>query len=208
VTRRSARGTVLLLVLLTVALLTVIGIALRFSTGLERASAANEWSTSRAFYAADAGVRWAAAELAADPAAFLKRPEFTDPPQPFATVSFPLPSHDHGPAGAFSGDPAGDGIRVFVEAPGYVGRRIWPGSGETVLFLYAFELQARAAEASGARFAARVAADVEVGPLPADFLGTREAGAIIPGVQPTGNGVEPMETKPPVRAVTTNWMEP
>jgi hypothetical protein len=208
VTRRSARGTVLLLVLLTVALLTVIGIALKFSTGLERASAANEWSTSRALYAADAGIRWAAGELAADPAAFLGRPEFRDPPQPFGTVSFPLPSHDHGPAGPFSGDPAGEGIRVFVEKPGFLGRRAWPGSGETVLFLYAFELQARAAEASGARFAARVTADVEVGPLPAAFLDALGAGAIIRGEQPTGNGVEPMDTQPPVRAVTTNWMEP
>ena len=73
---RSARGTVLLLVILCLAILTVVGIALKFSTGFERASAANEWSINRAFYAADAGIRWTTAQAAAAPEVFLGRPEF------------------------------------------------------------------------------------------------------------------------------------
>ena len=205
---RSARGTVLLLVILCLAVLTVVGIALRFSTGFERASAANEWSISRAFYAADAGIRWTTAQLAAAPDAFLGRPEFR---QPFGTVTFPMPSHDHGSGGLFSGDPAEEGIRVAVEAPSYLGRRPWPagwspgGAGD---FLYAFEVRARATEASRARFSAELSADIEVGPLPADFLERVAAGAIIRDVQPAGNGAGPMDTKPTVRAVSMNWMEP
>jgi hypothetical protein len=204
---RSARGAVLLLVLLCVAVLTVIGIALKFSTGLERAVAANEWSASRAFYAADAGIRWATAQMAADPGAFLKRPEFESP---FGTVSFPMPGHDHGPGGLFSGDPTGEGIRVDVETPSFLGRRDASGSDPAgaALFFYAFEVHARATEASRSRYSAGLVADVEVGPLPADFLDGAGPGAIIRGVQPTGNGARTMDTKPQIRAVSMNWMEP
>ena len=199
---KSSRGAVLLLVLLCLAILTVIGIALKVSTGFERASAANEWSVDRAFYAADAGIRWAVAQFAADPGAFLARPEFRDPPNAFGTVSFPMPGHDHGPGGLFSGDPAEAGIRVTVEAPGFLGRRAWTGEpdpGGAPLFLYVFEVRVRAAEALSGRYSAALSADVEVGPLPADFLETPAPGAIIPGVHPTGYGV---------RAVSMNWMEP
>ena len=202
---RSARGTVLLLVILCLAVLTVVGVALQFSTGFERASAANEWAISRAFYAADAGIRWATAEMAAAPDAFLGRPEFS---QPFGTVSFPMPGHDHGPGGPFSGDPTEEGIRIAVEAPSFLGRRPWPGeSGAVDDFLYSFEVHARATEASRARYSAELSADVEIGPLPADFLELVGPGAIIGGLQPRGNGAEPMD-KPPVRAVSMNWMEP
>lgn len=203
---RSARGTILLLILLCLAVLTVIGVALKFSTGFERASAANEWAISRAFYAADAGVRWSTAELAAAPDVFLGRPEFQ---QSFGTVSFPMPGHDHGPGGLFSGDPTGEGIRVTVEAPSFLGRRPWPGEGAAADgFLYTFEVRVRATEAARARYSAELSADVEVGPLPADFLDRLGPGAIIGGAQPTGNGAEPMDKKPPVRAVSMNWMEP
>ena len=203
---RSARGTVLLLLILCLAVLTVVGIALKFSTGFERASAANEWAISRAFYAADAGIRWATAEMAAAPDAFLGRPEFQ---QPFGTVSFPMPGHDHGPGGPFSGDPTEEGIRIAVEAPSFLGRRPWPGeSGAAADFLYTFEVHARATEASRSRYSAELSADVEIGPLPADFLERVGPGAIIGGLQPRGNGAEPMDTKPPVRAVSMNWMEP
>jgi hypothetical protein len=197
---------VLLLLILCLAVLTVVGIALKFSTGFERASAANEWAISRAFYAADAGIRWATAEMAAAPDAFLDRPEFR---QPFGTVSFPMPGHDHGPGGPFSGDPTEEGIRITVEAPSFLGRRPWPGeSGAAADFLYTFEVHVRATEASRARYSAELSADVEIGPLPADFLELVGPGAIIGGLQPRGNGAEPMDTKPPVRAVSMNWMEP
>ena len=203
---KSARGTVLLLLILCLAVLTVVGIALKFSTGFERASAANEWAISRAFYAADAGIRWATAEMAAAPDAFLDRPEFR---QPFGTVSFPMPGHDHGPGAPFSGDPTEEGIRITVEAPSFLGRRPWPGeSGAAADFLYTFEVHVRATEASRARYSAELSADVEIGPLPADFLELVGPGAIIGGLQPRGNGAEPMDTKPPVRAVSMNWMEP
>lgn len=203
---RSAPGSVMLLTVLCLAVLTVVGVALKFSTGFERASAANEWAISRAFYAADAGIRWSTAELAAEPDAFLGRPEFR---QSFGTVSFPMPGHDHGPGGLFSGDPTAEGIRVTVEAPSFLGRRPWPGGGAaTSDFLYTFEVRVRATEASRARYSAELSADVEVGPLPADFLESIGAGAIIGGAQPTGNGAEPMDKKTPVRAVSMNWMEP
>lgn len=205
---RSARGTVLLLLILCLTILTVIGIALKFSTGLERAIAANEWSVNRAFYAADAGIRWATAQMAADPGAFLARPEFQPP---FGTVSFPMPGHDHGPGGLFSGDPTGEGIRVDVETPSFLGRRGSSGGSDPAgagLFLYTFEVHARATETSRARYSAGLVADVEVGPLPADFLESAGPGAIIRGVHPTGNGARTMDTKPPVRAVSMNWMEP
>lgn len=202
---RSARGSVLLLLILCLAVLTVVGIALKFSTGFERASAANEWAISRAFYAADAGVRWATAEMASAPDAFLGRPEFQ---QPFGTVSFPMPGHDHGPGGPFTGDPTEEGIRITLEAPSFLGRRPWPGESGAAYFLYTFEVHVRATEASRARYSAELSADVEIGPLPADFLERAGPGAIIGGLQPRGNGAEPMDTKPPVRAVSMNWMEP
>ena len=195
----------LLLLILCLAVLTVVGIALKFSTGFERASAANEWAISRAFYAADAGVRWATAEMASAPDAFLGRPEFQ---QPFGTVSFPMPGHDHGPGGPFTGDPTEEGIRITLEAPSFLGRRPWPGESGAAYFLYTFEVHVRATEASRARYSAELSADVEIGPLPADFLERAGPGAIIGGLQPRGNGAEPMDTKPPVRAVSMNWMEP
>jgi type IV pilus assembly PilX-like protein len=204
---RSARGSVILLTILCLAVLTVVGIALKFSTGFERASAANEWSVSRAFYAADAGIRWATAEMARAPDAFLARAEFA---QPFGTVSFPMPGHDHGAGGPFSGDPSDAGIRVDVEKPSFLGRRPWPGENpaEGGEFLYSFEVHARATEASRARYFAELSADVEVGPLPADFLERAGPGGIIGDLQSGGNRAEPMDTKSPIRAVSLNWMEP
>jgi hypothetical protein len=198
---------VILLTILCLAVLTVVGIALKFSTGFERASAANEWSISRAFYAADAGIRWATAEMARAPDVFLARPEFQ---RSFGTVSFPMPGHDHGASGPFSGDPAEDGIRVEVETPTFLGRRPWPGEDPSGggQFLYTFEVHARATEASRARYFAGLSADVEVGPLPADFLESAGPGGIIGDLQSGGNGAEPMVTKSPIRAVSLNWMEP
>ena len=204
---RSARGAVLLLLILCLAVLTVVGIALKFSTGFERASAAKEWSISRAFYAADAGIRWATVEMAVAPDAFLGRPEFQ---LPFGTVSFPMPGHDHGPGGPFSGDPTEEGIRVAVETPSFLKRRPWPGQWDPAgagEFLYTFEVHARATEAGSARYVALLVADIEVGPLPADFLERAGPGAIIGDVHPEGNGVETMDTKTPVRAVSMNWKE-
>jgi hypothetical protein len=196
--RRPSRGAVLLLVLLCLAILTVVGVALKFSTGSERASAANEWSMSRALYAADAGVRWVMAEMAADPDGFLERPEFRDPPDPFGTVSFPMPGHAHGPGGLFSGDPNEVGIRVTVENPSLLGRRVDPAAPQGDRFFYVFEVHVRASESSEApRYFQELAADVEVGPLPADFLENGSGRAII-GSPATGV---------PVRAVSMNWKE-
>lgn len=202
--RRPAGAAVLLLVLICVSFLTVVGFALKFSTDTERMGAAQEWSSCRAFYAADAGVRWTIAQMMDSPGDFLARPEFHDPPDPFGAVLFPLPAHHHGPDGLFSGDPAEDGIRVAVEAPSPLGRRPYPsgnrfeepGGGQ---FLYAFEVRVRASEAAASpRFSLQLVADVEVGPLPGDFL---DRGAIIAGVRRIENGMEPR----PLRAVSRNW---
>ena len=196
--RRSSRGAVLLLVLLCLAVLTVVGIALKFSTGSEKASAANEWSMSRAFYAADAGIGWAMAEMNAAPDAFLGRPEFREPPDPFGAISFPMPGHVHGPEGPFSGDPDENGIRISVERPSLLGRRVDPGAPQGDRFFYTFEVRVKASESSdAARYLQELVADVEVGPLPADFLESGDGGAIIIG--PT--------TGVPVRVVSMNWKE-
>ena len=196
--RRASTGAVLLLVLLSLAVLTVVGIALAFSTESERASAASEWAIERALYAADAGIRWTAAQLSADAGAFLGRPEFADPPDPFGSVSFPLPGHFHGPGGLFSGDPSEDRIRVTVENPGFLGRRADPAASDGDRFFYAFEVRVAASEAANAaRFRREMVADLEVGPLPADFLEKGERGTIIFGHTV---GV-------PVRVVSMNWKE-
>ena len=204
--RRPAGAAALLLVLLCVSVLTVIGMALKFSTDAERTGAGQEWSESRAFYAAEAGVHWTVAQLTRSPAAFLSRPEFRDPPDPFGSVRFPFPAHRHGAGGAFTGDPGDDGIEVVVESPSPLGRRPYPADGRAGrLFLYAFEVRVRASEASPTpRFSLQLAADVEVGPLPADFLDRR---AIIAG----GRSIENETTATgaaepgPLRAVSRNW---
>src|SRR5256884_1452892 len=196
--RRASTGAVLLLVLLSLAVLTVVGIALAFSTESERASAASEWAIERALYAADAGIRWTGAQLSADPGGFLGRPEFADPPDPFGSVLFPLPGHFHGPGGLFSGDPSEDSIRVTVENPGFLGRRVDPAALDGDRFFYAFEVRVAASEAANAaRFRREIVADLEVGPLPADFLEKGERGTIIFGHTV---GV-------PVRVVSMNWKE-
>jgi hypothetical protein len=207
--RRPAGAAALLLVLLCVSVLTVIGVALKFSTDAERIGAAQEWSESRAFYAAQAGVQWTIAQLTRSPDEFLARPEFRDPPDPFGSVRFPFPAHRHGAGGPFAGDPGDDGIEVVVERPSPLGRRPFPPGGEPgeagPQFLYAFEVRVRACEAAPVpRFSLELAADVEVGPLPEDFL---DRGAIIAGVRTIENAmtatgaVEPR----PLRAVSRNW---
>ena len=203
--RRPAGAAVLLLVLLCVSVLTVVGLALKFSTDAERIGAGKEWSASRALYAADAGIRWAIAQLSRSPAAFLDRPEFRDPSDPFGAVRFPFPAHDHGAGGLFRGDPDDDGIEVVVENPSPLGRRPDPFAEPGTAFLYEFEVRVRARDASPAlRFAIQVVADVEVGPLPADFL-DREAiigdDRRIENETTATGALEPE----PLRAVSRNW---
>lgn len=207
--RRPGGAAVLLLVLICASVLTVIGLALKFSTDAERLSAAQEWSASRAFYAADAGVRWAIAQLTGSPVEFLSRPEFRDPPDPFGTVRFPFPAHNHGARGPFTGDPGDDGIEVVVENPSPLGRRLYAAGGRSgepeAQFLYEFEVRVRASEATPApRFSLEVVADVEVGPLPGDFL---ERGAIIPMFRPIANATTATGAAEPrpLRAVSRNW---
>ncbi|HEY3170683.1 MAG TPA: pilus assembly PilX N-terminal domain-containing protein [Thermoanaerobaculia bacterium] len=168
--RRPSGEAVLLLVILGLAVLAVIGIALQFSTSAERAIAVNEWSVARSLYAADAGIRWAACRMRT-PTQFLARPEFREPPDPFGTVSFPLPGHPHGPAGPFSGDPDEKGILVTVQAPSFLGRRLYVGDGAPGRYIYAFEIRVRASEnAPVPRYMKELVADVEVGPLPEDLF--------------------------------------
>ncbi|MDQ5870641.1 MAG: hypothetical protein M3547_00335 [Acidobacteriota bacterium] len=203
--RRPAGAAVLLFVLICASVLTVIGLALKFATDAERIAASQEWSASRAFYAADAGIRWTIAQMTRSPGEFLSRPEFRDPPDPFGSVRFPFPAHRHGAGGPFTGDPGDDGIDVVVENPSPLGRRPYPSGGESgepgAQFLYAFEVRVRASEAAPTpRFSFQVVADVEVGPLPEDFL---DRGAIIAdenAMTATG-GAEPR----PLRAVSRNW---
>ena len=200
-----AGAAVLLLVLLCVSVLTVVGLALKFTTDAERIGAGQEWSANRAFYGADAGVRWAIAQLTRSPAGFLARPEFRDPPDPFGAVRFPFPAHDHAPGALFGGDPDEDGIEVVVLAPSPLGRRPDPASAPGEGFLFEFEIRVRAREASGAaRFAAEAVADVEVGPLPADFLDREAIIADVNGSENETTATGAMEPEP-LRAVSRNW---
>jgi hypothetical protein len=169
---KRRRGAALVIAILALAILTVIGIALMLVTSTESKIAANEWSLNRAFYAADAGVRWARAQLN-DPAPFLTRAEFRNPPDPFGSVLFQLPSHRHGISSLFSGDPEDDDIQVTVSNPGMLGRRPFPGGiineGEgRAQFVYGFEVRTRGSQNNALlQYSKALVADVEVGPLPA-----------------------------------------
>ena len=171
---RQPRGAALVIAILALAILTVIGIALMLVTSTESKIAANEWSLNRAFYAADAGVRWARVQLN-DPGTFLTRPEFRNPPAPFGTVLFQMPSHRHGLSSLFSGDPEDDDIQVTVSNPGMLGRRPFPGGiineqGGRAQFVYGFEVRTNGSQSTALlQYAKALVADVEVGPLPAQL---------------------------------------
>ncbi|HEX7252939.1 MAG TPA: pilus assembly PilX N-terminal domain-containing protein [Thermoanaerobaculia bacterium] len=170
------RGAALVLAILVLAILTVIGIALMLVTSTESQIAANEWSVNRAFYASDAGVRWAQSQLGApnnfNP--FRNRPEFVG--SPFGTVLFQMPSWRHGAGGFFSGDPTGTDIQVTVQSPSLLGRRRVPGScaqenDPNCLYSYLFELRATGGQNKagtvGLQYSKSLVADVEMSPLPA-----------------------------------------
>ena len=168
---RRERGAALVLAILVLAILTVIGIALMLVTSTESQIAANEWSVNRAFYASDAGIRWAQGEIA-DVSNFLKRPEFVG--NAFGTVLFQMPSWRHG-ASFFSGDPTGTDIQVTVSTPGLLGRRFLPAGSmnegdPNAQFKYLFEVRATGGQNTGGtvglQYSKALVADIEVGPLP------------------------------------------
>lgn len=173
--RRGERGAALVLAILVLAILTVIGIALMLVTSTESRIAANEWSVNRAFYASDAGIRWATAEMA-NPQVFMARPEFTA--SSFGFLAFPLPSHRNSAAGFFAGD-SGDGteIQVRVQTPSPLGRRLYvggvinAGSGKAQ-YAYAYEVRATASQNDpllqfpSLQYSKTLVSDIEMGPLP------------------------------------------
>jgi hypothetical protein len=183
---RRERGAALVIAILVLAILTVIGIALMLITSTESRIAANEWSVNRAFYSADAGIRWAQIEMAA-PKPFLKRPEFQA--STFGTVFFQMPSWKHGafgsPTGFFTGDklsvPAdpltGTDIQVLIQTPSLIGRRFIPGMPLTQ-GMYSFELRStggqndtsQTSSAASLQYSKALVADVEIGPLPESVL--------------------------------------
>lgn len=168
---RRERGAALVIAILSLAILTVIGIALMLVTSTESQIAANEWAINRAYYAADGGVRWTSVQMT-DPQPFMTRAEFRSPPDPFGAVLFQLPSHRHGAAGFFSGDPQEDDIQVTVQSPSLLGRRPHRGSlvneRERGRFLYAYEVRSNASQNTASlQYAKALVADIEVGPLPA-----------------------------------------
>jgi Tfp pilus assembly protein PilX len=168
--RRGERGAALVIAILVLAILTVIGIALMLVTSTESRIAANEWSVNRAFYASDAGVRWASVEMT-NPQPFLQRPEFAG--APFGTVLFQLPSHRNSAAGFFAGDPTESDIQVRVQSPSMLGRRPYRGGrinegSERAQYMYAYEVRSTGGENDAfLQYSKALVADVEVGPLPA-----------------------------------------
>ena len=178
--RPHERGAALVVAILVLAILTVIGIALMLITSTESRIAANEWSVNRAFYASDAGVRWATGQML-NPRPFMERQEYSTGPSggAFGTVFFGLPSFIHGAGGFFTGGTDAD-ITVSIQRPGALGRRIYRGGrvnegDKKAQYMYAFELRATAAQAAAnplTTYSKALVGDVEVGPLPAqvDFL--------------------------------------
>ena len=169
--RRSERGAALVLAILVLAILTVIGIALMLITSTESKIAANEWSVNRAFYASDAGVRWATIEMV-NPQPFMTRTEFNG--NDFGTVFFGLPSFRHGAAGFFKGGTDAD-ITVSVQRPGALGRRLYRGGrvnegDKKAQYMYGYELRSTGGTADPVlAYSKALVADVEVGPLPAQI---------------------------------------
>jgi len=176
--RRRETGAALVVAILVLTILTVIGIALMLITSTEARIAANEWSVNRAFYSADAGLRWASVEMTA-PNDFMRRPEFCTvaapcPNVPFGVVFFPLPSHRHGAAGFFSGDTGvGSDITVNVQSPSLLGRRFFRGGRinegeERAQYTYSFEVRTNGGQNDAIlQYTKALVADVEIGPLPA-----------------------------------------
>jgi hypothetical protein len=169
------RGAALVIAILVLAILTVIGIALMLITSTESRIAANEWSVNRAFYASDAGLRWGTAEML-DPSPFMGRPEFKAGALggAFGTVFFGLPSFIHGPGGFFSGGTDAD-IKVTIEKPGMLGRRLYIGgvvneAAKNAQYMYGWELRSTAGTTDPLlAYSKALVADVEIGPLPANI---------------------------------------
>jgi type IV pilus assembly PilX-like protein len=185
VRNRRERGAALVVAILVLAILTVIGIALMLITSTESRIAANEWSVNRAFYSADAGIRWATVEMT-NPSGFLRREEFATGPVPpnkalnsaFGTILFQMPSFQHGGGKFFSGnltgvvDPTGTDIQVRVMTPSLLGRRPYVGGkinlgDEKAQYMYAYEVRSNGGQNSGLlQYSRALVADVEMGPLP------------------------------------------
>lgn len=164
---RRERGAALVVAILVLAILTVIGIALMLITSTESRIAANEWSINRAFYSADAGVRWAGVQIT-DPRTFLTRPEFVG--NLFGTVLFNMPSHRFQQTFGFIGT---NDINVRVMTPGRLGRRHYRGGvineqGARAQYMYAYELRSTGGQDDAfLQYSKALVADVEIGPLPA-----------------------------------------
>ena len=173
--RRRERGAALVIAILVLAILTVIGIALMLVTSTESRIAANEWSINRAFYASDAGIRWATVQMH-DPVPFMARPEFSG--NAFGTVLFQLPSHRHGLVAGiptfFGGDPTESDIQVRVMHPSKVGRRPAPGyddkEGKNKRVIYSFEVRSQGGQNDAVmQYSRALVANVELGPMPEDI---------------------------------------
>ncbi len=171
------RGAALVVAILVLAILTIIGIALMLVTSTESKIAANEWSVNRAFYAADAGLRWADVQMN-DPTPFMTRAEFQG--NLFGNVLFQMPSHRHGSAGLFMGNTTDTAateadIQVTVQTPGFVGRRFYRGGrinigSEREQFTYSYEARATAAQTAILQYSKALVADIDIGPLPGTRL--------------------------------------
>ena len=64
---RSERGAALLLAIIAITILSILGIALMLSTTTEIQISGNESFVNKAFYAADSGIEWAAAQIKVNP---------------------------------------------------------------------------------------------------------------------------------------------
>jgi hypothetical protein len=165
----SERGAALIVAILVLAILTVIGIALMLITSTEARIAANEWSINRAFYSADAGIRWAAGQLLPDPRPFLERPEFGSKAAPVfqGTTLFRLPSHRFQQGFGFVGT---DDIEVRVSTPGRLGRRKCMGCDSREpngQFAWMLEVRSTGGQSDAfLQYSKALVADVDIGPLP------------------------------------------
>ncbi len=155
--QRSEEGAALILAIVSISVLTVLGLALVSVTAMETKLAAAEGHNNKAFYSGDAGIQWAAGGMTA-PGRFLTKPEFTDP----GYTLFRLPDH------TLTEDPADLHITVRIDEPALLGRRFFAGSSLNVQrkqYMYDYQILSRSRNSflSTDRV---IQADIEVGPLP------------------------------------------
>lgn len=154
--RKTEEGSVMVLALLAVVIMTLLGLALMYVTSTEGRMAASSSTVSKSLYSADAGVQWTATQMIGV-GSFFTKPDFTAP----GFTEFRLPDH------LVAENPATPNIVVRVQAPTLLGRRVHIGGSLNVeRSQYTYDYQVVSQSRDNAVTAMKtLQADVEIGPL-------------------------------------------